>query len=245
MKTNDWRYETAQDLDQTIAQRLRRFPREPDMLVYGLRGLAALGLRAWLRVYHHLEVIGRKHLPTEGSYVLVSNHASHLDTLSLLSALPIKKLHHAFPAAAADYFFTSVPRIAIAAVVVNALPFYREVHIRQSLHLCKQVLANPGNILILFPEGTRSTTGEIGVFKPGVGLLLAGTDVPVLPCHIDGAFDAWPKGRILPRPSRLRLMIGAPRSYAALPPGKGSALQICHELREAVLDLAAMHRMSR
>jgi len=245
MKTNDWRYETAQDLDQTIVERLRRFPREPDMLVYGIRALSALWLRAWLRVYHRLDVIGREHLPTEGSYVLVANHASHLDTLSMLAALPMKKLHRTFPAAAADYFFTSVPRMAIATVIVNALPLNRQVHFRQSLSLCKELLANPGNILILFPEGTRSTTGEIGVFKPGVGLLLAGTDVPVLPCHIDGAFEAWPKGRLLPRPGRLRLVIGAPRNYAALPPRKESALQICHELREAVLDLAAMHRMNR
>ena len=215
------------------------------MLVYGIRSLSALWLRAWLHVYHRLKVTGREHLPPDGSYVLVANHTSHLDTLGLLSILPLKRLHRAFPAAAADYFFTSVPRIAIAAVVVNALPFHRDVHIRQSLHLCKQVLANPGNILILFPEGTRSTTGEIGVFKPGIGLLLGGTDVPVLPCYIDGAFEAWPKGRLLPRPSHVRLLIGAPRNYAALPPGKESALQICHELREAVLDLAAMHRMNR
>jgi len=245
MMMDAWRYDTAQDLDHTLLERLRRCPREPDMLVYGLRALAALGIRAWLRVYHHLKVIGREHLRAEGSYVLVANHASHLDTLSLLSVLPLQKLHRAFPAAAADYFFTSVPRITVAAVIVNALPFDREVHFRQSLALCRALLANQGNILIIFPEGTRSVTGAIGPFKPGVGLLLAGTDVPVLPCHIDGAFEAWPKGRLLPRPGRLRLVIGAPRNYAALPPGKGSALQICHELREAVLDLAAMHRMSR
>ena len=245
MKTNDWRYETSQDLDQTIVERLRRFPREPDMLVYGLRALAALGLRAWLRVYHCLDVIGREHLPAEDSYVLVSNHASHLDTLSLLAALPMKKLHRTFPAAAADYFFTSVPRMAIAAVVVNALPFNRQVHFRQSLSLCKELLANPGNVLILFPEGTRSITGEIGPFKPGIGFLLAGTDVPVLPCHIAGAFDAWPKGRMLPRPGRLRLMIGVPRNYSALQPGREAALHICHELRHAVLELGSLNRATR
>ncbi|MBI3988096.1 MAG: 1-acyl-sn-glycerol-3-phosphate acyltransferase, partial [candidate division NC10 bacterium] len=110
------------------------------------------------------------------------------------------------------------------------------------LNLCKELLANPGNILILFPEGTRSITGEIGEFKPGIGLLLAGTDVPVLPCHLAGAFEAWPKGRMLPRPGRLQLMIGAPRNYATLPPGKRSALQVCQELRQAVLELAVLNR---
>ncbi|MEE9161636.1 MAG: lysophospholipid acyltransferase family protein, partial [Candidatus Neomarinimicrobiota bacterium] len=199
---DEWEYNTAQDLDQRIVERLRRFPREPDMLVYGLRSLAALGIRAWLHIYHGMEVIGREHLPAEGSYVMIANHTSHLDTLAMLSAIPLKKLHRAFPVAAADYFFTSIPRVAIATVIVNALPFDRQVHSHQSLTLCKELLANPGNILILFPEGTRSTTGEIGEFKRGIGLLLAGTTVPVLPCHTSGAFDAWPKGRMLPRPGR-------------------------------------------
>jgi 1-acyl-sn-glycerol-3-phosphate acyltransferase len=239
---NEWQYDTAPDLDDSLVERLRRFPREPDMLVYGIRSLAALGIRAWLRLYHRLEVIGREHLPPEGSYVLAANHTSHLDTLALLSILPLKRLHRAFPAAAADYFFTSVPWTAIAAVMINALPFDRHMHFRQSLALCKELLARPGNVLILFPEGTRSATGDMGEFKPGIGILLAGTNVPVLPCHLAGAFDAWPKGRLVPHPRKIRLIIGPPRQYAALPPGKESALYISHELREAIVQLAARNR---
>src|SRR5215475_9816407 len=106
-----------------MVERLQRFPREPDMLVYGFRALTAFMMRGWLRLYHRLEVQGRENLPTERSYVLVANHCSHLDTICLLSALPLGKLHRAFPAAAQDYFFVSVPRLALAAVVVNGLPF--------------------------------------------------------------------------------------------------------------------------
>ncbi|MFQ5912577.1 MAG: lysophospholipid acyltransferase family protein [Nitrospinota bacterium] len=243
MAMDEWRYDTASDLDQTITERLRRFPREPDMMMYGIRSLAALGIRAWLRTYHRLEMIGREYLPTEGSYVLVGNHTSHLDCLCLLSILPWRKVHRACPAAATDYFFTSALRITVGAVVMNALPFDRQIfRFRQSLRLCKEVLANPGNVLIIFPEGTRSVTGEIEEFKPGIGLLLAGANVPVLPCHLAGAFEALPKGRVLPQPVRLRLMIGAPRNFAALPPGKSSALRVCQELRQAVLELAAVNR---
>lgn len=234
-----WHYETAADLDQPMAERLRRFPREPDMTVYGLRSLAALILRGWLRVYHRLRITGLEHLPATGSFILVANHASHLDTLCLLAALPLRKLHRAFPAAAKDYFFVSVPRLAIAAVVVNALPFARQTQIRQSLEVCRQLLANPGNILILFPEGTRSVAGEIGEFKPGVGLIVAGTNIPVVPCHLQGAFAAWPKGKIVPRPTPIRVRIGAPRVYAECQPGKETAEKISHELRQAVLGLAA------
>jgi 1-acyl-sn-glycerol-3-phosphate acyltransferase len=233
----DWKYEPAQDLDKSLVERLKNFPREPDMLVYGLRALAAITIRLWLRIWHRFSVTGREHLPAEGSFVLVANHSSHLDALCLLSALPLGRLHRAFPAAAADYFFESVPRIWIAAVVVNALPFSREVRVRQSLALCDGLLKNPGNVLILFPEGTRSVTGELSRFKPGIGALLSGQTVPVIPCYLDGAFRAWPKGKSWPRPRRISLRIGPPKNYGLLPPGKESACAIAADLQATIAQM--------
>src|SRR4029450_8364516 len=101
---------------------------------------------------------------------MVANHTSHLDALCLLSALPLRRLHQAFPAAAADYFFVNMPGAALS-IVMNALPFHRGVHVRQSLRLCQAMLAKPGNILILFPEGTRGSGREVGTFRTGVGTL--------------------------------------------------------------------------
>jgi 1-acyl-sn-glycerol-3-phosphate acyltransferase len=233
-----WQYDTAEDLDQAIVERLQRFPREPDMLVYGLRAAAALCIRAWMRTYHRLSVTGRENLPKEGSFILVANHASHLDTLAILSALPLGKLHRVFPAAAKDFFFVSLPRTAMAAIVVNALPFDRETHIRQSLAICGKLLQTPGNVLLLYPEGTRSLTGEVGEFRPGIGLLVAGTGVPVVPCCLRGTYQAWPKGTMLPRPRRVRLCIGQPVNYAHLRRGKEAVQTICRDLREAVVALA-------
>lgn len=233
-----WQYHTAEDLDKTLVERLRGFPRQPDLLVYSARLAAAILIRGWLRTYHRLRVVGRENLPQEGSFVLVANHSSHLDALAILSALPLRKLHRVFPAAAQDFFFVSLPRLALAAVVVNALPFNREAHVRQSLSLCKKLLENPGNVLLLFPEGTRSMTGVLGEFKAGIGLLLAGTDVPVVPCHLEGTYRAWPKGNYIPRPFRVRLSIGQPRSYAHLSRGKEAAIEISRDLREAILALA-------
>lgn len=235
--TDPWHYDTAEDLDQSLTERLRGFPRRPDMSIYGLRMAAALVIRGWLRLYHRLSISGRDNLPREGSFLLVANHASHLDTLAILSAMPLVKLHRVFPAAAKDFFFVSVPRTTVAAIVVNALPFDRETHIRQSLTLCRELLANPGNVLLLYPEGTRSTTGEMGEFRPGIGLLLAGTDWPVIPCYLEGAFRAWPKGSAFPRPRKVRLVIGTPRHYSHLKRGKEAAQSICRDLRDAVLAL--------
>ena len=220
-------------LPELPARRLRQFPRPPDSLVYGVRSLVALVIRAWLRVYHRFEIVGREHLPNDRGFVMVANHSSHLDTLCLLAALRLRCLHRAFPAAAADYFFQSFPRIWIAAVVVNALPFARQMRVRESLSLCSQILDTPGNILIIFPEGTRSPTGETQEFKSGVAALLAGRNVSVLPCYVEGAFRAWPKGCRLPRPRKVRLIVGPPRNYSSSTLGKA----IAADLRAAVNEL--------
>jgi 1-acyl-sn-glycerol-3-phosphate acyltransferase len=233
-----WFYDSAQDLDRALVDRLGRFPREPDMLVYAARSAIALIIRLWLRLYHRFEVVHPELLRTNRSVVIVANHASHLDTLCLLAALPLRKLHCAFPAAAADYFFQGVSRTWVAAVVVNALPFARQAKAGQSLAICGEVLGNPGNILIIFPEGTRSTTGVTQEFKAGIGALVAGRDVAVLPCYLDGTFRAWPKGRRLPRPRKVRLIIGEACDFGARPNDREEIAGIAAELREAVVRLA-------
>jgi 1-acyl-sn-glycerol-3-phosphate acyltransferase len=232
-----WRYDSARDLDQASIERLRQFPREPDMVVYSLRSVGALIIRGLLRIYKRFEIVGHENLRTNRSLVIVANHCSHLDTLCLLAALPLGKLHRAFPAAASDYFFQSVPRLWAAAVLVNALPFARQARVRQSLTLCQEMLASSGTILIIFPEGTRSTTGEVGEFKSGIGALVAGRDVVVVPCYIDGSFRAWPKGKRLPRPRKVRLIVGLPRNYCTRTSDKIDICAIAAELRDAVNEL--------
>ena len=232
-----WLYDSVRDVDQAPIDPLRQFPREPDMLVYGLRSLGALIIRGLLQIYNHFEIIGDQNLRTNRSLVIVANHCSHIDTLCLLAALPLRKLHRAFPAAASDYFFQSVPRLWAAAILVNALPFARQARVRQSLSLCRELLAHPGTILIIFPEGTRSTTGEVGEFKSGIGALVAGRDVAVAPCFIDGSFQAWPKGKRFPRPRKVRLVVGTPRNYCDRRTNKIDICAIAAELRDAVNEL--------
>jgi len=233
---DEWHYQPVSDLEQSLLQRLRRFPREPDMLCYGIRSASALALRAWLACYHRFTIIGRENLPATGPYVLLSNHSSHLDALCLLSSVPLRRLHETFPAAAEDYFFVNLPRMVLSALLINALPFNRQGRTRRSLALCQHLLTQ-GNILVLFPEGTRSVTREIRRFRPGIGLLLAGTTFAAVPCYLSGAREAMCKGSWLPKPRRIILTIGAPRSYADRPRDKGSVLQICRELQCAVEQL--------
>jgi 1-acyl-sn-glycerol-3-phosphate acyltransferase len=232
-----WHYNPAAYLDEVLLERLQRLVGEPGLLVYGVRSLTAMMLRGWLRLYHRFTIVGEENLPLDRSFVLIANHASHLDTLCLLSALPIHRLHRAFPAAAKDYFCVSAMRSLLAAVFVNALPLERRSAPWQSLNMCSHLLKTPGSVLIFFPEGTRGSGGEPGEFKLGVALLAAGHDLPVVPCHLAGTNAALPRRAFCPRPKAIRLTIGKPRVYAHLPPTRESAKHICHDLREAVIQL--------
>ncbi len=234
-----WKYEPIPKLDASFTEALRNFPREPEMLHYALRSFAALILRAWLGIYHRLEIDGRAHLPTSGSFVLVCNHTSHLDTLCLLAAVPLQKIHRTFPAAAADYFFSSLPRSAVSAILINALPFDRKLKGAESLSVCAELLKNAGNILIIFPEGTRTTTGKMGRFRSGIGRLVAGTDLAVVPCHLSGGTTAWPKGKLLPRPRKLRLKIDSPVDYRNSGSSAEDVVRICADLESRVRQLGA------
>ena len=221
-------------LERKAVSRLSRFPRQPGLIVHRFRDAISLLIRGLLRLYLRFEIVGAKNLPENESFVLVANHCSHLDALCLLATLPLRQLQRAFPVAAEDYFFRGLPRTWFSAVVMNALPFRRQMRVRESLSLCAQLLAERGTVLIIFPEGTRSRTGELQPFKPGIGALVAGRELKVLPCFLDGTFRAWPKGQRLPRPGKVRLVIGTPRNFAERPAEKN---EIASELRRAVLQL--------
>ena len=234
----NWHYSSAKDSELSFLNRLKECPREPDPLVYAARITAALAIRAALKIFHRFDIVGREHLPRAGSFVLVANHTSHLDALALLSALPLRSLHRSYPLAARDYFGASDLRLALTTIAANVMLFDRNETGLQGLKLCRQMLDERGNVLVMFPEGTRSIDGRIGVFRRGIGLLLAGTPYPVLPCYLDGTLRAWPKGSLVPRPARIRLVIGEARIYEGVEHNDSNVLQICADLRHAVIALA-------
>ncbi len=236
---DEWEYQPPPDIGETMSEHLRNFPRQPNMLIFAIRSIAALMLRGWMRTYHRMRIDGRDNLPEHGSYILVCNHTSHLDTLCMMCSVPLKKIHRTFPAAAADYFFSNLPRSAVSATLINALPFDRKAKGAESLTVCSKLLANEGNILIIFPEGTRTVTGETGRFRSGIGRLVVGSTLPVIPCHLDGGLRAWPKGKLVPRPQRLRLRIGGPRSYEHLEKSSESVHTVCRDLEECVSALGS------
>ena len=144
-----------------------------------------------------------------------------------------------FTLAAADYFFTRPLMALFMAITVNALPVARGKggggH--QSLATIRRRLIEERIGLILYPEGTRSRSGEMSRFRAGIGTLVAGTDIPVVPCYIEGAHAAWPAGVKLPRPKKIRVIVGKPLSFANVSPEPHGCRDVAAQLEAAVQAL--------
>lgn len=234
----DWRYDTARDIELAGRERLRSPAREP-----GLPGVAAnllwRGLmRGYTALMHRLTTEGRENLPAKPPFVVVANHASHLDAVILGLAVPIRHLGRVFPVAAGDVFFEKPMPASFATTCMNALPIWRKKCGRHSLDELRRRLVEDGCIYILFPEGTRTRDGKMLRFKPGLGRMVCGTEVPVVPCYIAGAFRAMPPHKKLPRPLKLRLKIGEPLVFAGRENKREGWERALREVEEAVRGLA-------
>lgn len=238
-----WSYAPARTLGQGLAQRLREFPRERSLSHLLFWTAWTIALRVVLSVAFGLEVFGRHRIPRSGSYILAANHASHLDGMCLHLAIPLRSIYRVYGVAARDYFFRSFLRSLFASVCLNAVPLDRDKNKGEGLELCRDLLASCDCGLVMFPEGTRSLTGEIQAFKKGIGVLAAGAPWPVVPAYIDGAWKAWPKGARLPRPRRLRVYIGEPLSFRNVPRDPSAFLHVAHTVESHVRRLEAEARL--
>ncbi len=226
----------ARDHGLAPEDRLRSLSRERGLgsLVLGRAWRA--GLRTYLALMHRLEVTGRENLP-EPPFVMIANHCSHLDALTLSAVLRGEAARRAHALAAGDTFFTSTLSSAFAAYAVNALPVWRKRTRSGELATLRERLLEDRLVYILFPEGTRARDGAMAAFQPGIGVLVAGTPVPVVPCWLDGCHAAWPAHRRWPRPSRVRLSIGAPIHCDDVPAGRAGWEETAQRCEAAVRAL--------
>lgn len=234
----EWKLRPARDFGLPFGRRLVSQNREFGLAATITHWLWRQMVRAYLRGFHRLVVTGRENLPAP-PFVMICNHASHLDTLTLAAALPARIADRAYPIAAGDTFFTSFAISAFAAYAVNALPLWRR-HVKlEELQTLRTRLVEDGLVYILFPEGTRSRDGCMVPFKPGIGAFVAGSAVPVVPCFLEGAFAAWPPDRRFPRPTRLRLRIGPALGFADLADDRKTWATVAARCEEAVRGLGA------
>jgi 1-acyl-sn-glycerol-3-phosphate acyltransferase len=233
----EWQYKPAQDLGMAEAERLRSVKRESGLLGLISRSLWWWWVRGVLRLTERIEIFGREHLPSSPPFVMVANHSSHLDVLVLATALPLRLRNCVFPLAAGDTFFETPAVAAFATSMINALPMWRKNCGHHAIDTLRHRLIAEPCAYILFPEGTRSRTGQLGTFRHGIGMLIAGTNVPVIPCHLQGTFRAMPPGAKWPRRTRIVLRIGTSCQFANLPHDRSGWQTIAQTLEQSVREL--------
>jgi 1-acyl-sn-glycerol-3-phosphate acyltransferase len=234
-----WQYECAADLGLTGTKRLCSIRRESGIAASGLRFLWHFLVKVVLRIWNRFEICGLENLPSQPPFVIVANHSSHLDAVVLASALSWRWRDHISPLAAGDYFFDSLPVAGFAAGVLNSLPIWRErLHgQRHQLADLRDRLIKQSAIYIVFPEGTRSRDGQMHPFKPGFATLIAATNIPVIPCRLNGNCAALPPGSILLRPRKIKMIIGRPMTFLDTPNHASGWLEITRLVQRATRDL--------
>ncbi|MGO1408137.1 MAG: lysophospholipid acyltransferase family protein [Brachybacterium sp.] len=145
-----------------------------------------------------------------GPFVLVANHTSHVDGPLLAMSLPWAQGRFLCTGTASDYWFDHWYRRIFVRTMLNAFPIDRGAS-RKHAGTSRRLLRS-GVPILVFPEGTRQTTGRMSDFKPGAAALAIGVGVPVVPAAIIGGYEAMPKGRYWPLPGRppVRVVFGEP-----------------------------------
>jgi 1-acyl-sn-glycerol-3-phosphate acyltransferase len=145
-------------------------------------------------------------------FVVVANHASHLDTGVLMSMLPRHITEHLAVGAAADYFYSRWWTKAATSLFFNTYPIHRTSAGKRSRKGLSQRLVAENVPVLIFPEGTRSRDGVMRAFKPGAAALCVAKNVPCVPVALLGTHEAMPVGRSWPVPGRprVRMLVGRP-----------------------------------
>jgi 1-acyl-sn-glycerol-3-phosphate acyltransferase len=154
------------------------------------------------RAIFSYRAFGQENLIEEGPAIMAANHQSYLDP-TLIGITCRNELYYL---ARKTLFEKKLLGPLISHV--NALPVDLSrgdlTAVRTIINLLKE-----GHRTVIFPEGTRSRDGKIQPARPGIGMIIAKTLVPVVPMRIFGSFEAWPKGGKL-KPHRVTVVVGKP-----------------------------------
>jgi 1-acyl-sn-glycerol-3-phosphate acyltransferase len=209
----DWNYENDQwtKLPGHI-KHLPLFTRQFDFTSTVFRilwGFFLVGIA--FRFYIRLKVKGDFHKlrQTHPRLILISNHASHLDAVSIAAAVPVRYWPDLYMTAAKDYWFRNPGFTFFSKHCLGAIPIDRKDKSGEAIRLCTSILSNLKNVwMIIFPEGTRSKDGYIQPFKRGISLFSERTKTPILFLYLDGNSALWPKSRPIPYPGKLIVHLG-------------------------------------
>jgi 1-acyl-sn-glycerol-3-phosphate acyltransferase len=200
-----------------------------------------------------LNVRHRERLPAAGPAIVAANHNSHLDTMVLMTLLPSHLLAKVHPVAAADYFLRTRLLAWFALRIVGIIPIARRPATATVTAVAEEPPAPPagaeqrpdvlagvaaalerGDIVLLFPEGSRGEPERLSELKSGVARLAERfPEVPVIPVFLHGLGKALPRGSALPVPFFCDVFVGEPVRW------RGDGKAFVEELRRRMHELAA------
>ena len=187
-----------------------------------------------------LVVSNRERLPKTGPCIIAANHNSHLDTMVLMSLFPLRDLPRVRPVAAADYFLANRLMAWFSLNLIGIVPITRDASTDRDKLFggCHEALAR-GDILILFPEGTRGDPEKMGALKKGIHHLVATAPSrpTVVPVYLYGLGKALPRGEALLVPFNIQVAIGEAMTL------QGDATTSVAELEQRLHALAAQCRV--
>jgi 1-acyl-sn-glycerol-3-phosphate acyltransferase len=175
---------------RTLAQRLG----------YDALRVLARTVGVWL---YGLRVAGRENWPADGGALVCANHQSMFDP-PLVGLTCNRRMNYL----ARDTLFR-VPLLAPLIKFLDAIPIDREgvglAGLKETLRRLKA-----GELVLIFPEGTRTHDGEVAPLKPGFIAVARRSRVPLVPVGLDGAYQAWPRTSRFPQFGRIAVVIGQP-----------------------------------
>jgi 1-acyl-sn-glycerol-3-phosphate acyltransferase len=176
--------------------------------------------RAWYQLWRRLLKLvavlvyrvrfsGRENIPATGGVLVVSNHQSHFDP-PLVGIGCRRQMNYV----ARETLFRFRP-FGWFLWSVGAIPIDRDglglSGIKESLKRLKR-----GEMVLIFPEGTRTFDGEIAPFRPGFTALAARSNAAILPVAVEGAFQVWPRTKKFPGFGRIRVHFGRPIPHSEI-----------------------------
>ena len=164
------------------------------------------------RVFFGLKSQGREHLTPHAS-LLCSNHVSFMDGFLIFLVLPPARRRDLFFMGTTIYF--NFPIVHSLVKALRVIPIDSARHLINAMQASAYVLRH-GKTLCVFPEGSRSITGELLPIRKGAVILAKELDVPIMPAYIQGAHEAWKPTRAFPKPHPVKVIFGPEQSYAEL-----------------------------
>jgi 1-acyl-sn-glycerol-3-phosphate acyltransferase len=154
------------------------------------------------RIFFCLKVKGVENIPAEGKVIIAANHSSYLDPVAIAAVVP-RQIKWIVRKDVYDVWWLR-PLFASTGMI------------RENGSVGKAIdLLGKGGALGVFPEGSRSYDGRLGAGRRGAAIMALRSGAPVVPCAVKGAFKAYPRNSVLPKPCPVEIIIGK-----AIEPGR-------------------------